>query len=77
MRRTEPRVRAGPRMRSVPPDALPIPLPDAAFASGFRAALSAWFAARGRQLAFRERSEPWGVLVSEVMAQQTHVAWRR
>lgn len=39
-----------------------------------RAALRAWFAARGRQLVFRERAEPWGVLVSEVMAQQTQIS---
>lgn len=40
----------------------------------YRGRLATWFASRGRQLAFRERSEPWGVLVSEVMAQQTQIA---
>jgi A/G-specific adenine glycosylase len=47
---------------------------DDALIRGYRARLSAWFARRGRRLAFRERSEPWGVLVSEVMAQQTQIA---
>ena len=50
---------------------------DDGLASAYRRLLAAWFAARGRRLAFRERSEPWGVLVSEVMAQQTHVTWGR
>lgn len=39
-----------------------------------QSALSRWFAARGRRLAFRHSREPWGVLVSEVMLQQTQVA---
>ena len=30
-----------------------------------------WYAVRGRDLAFRRASDPWAVLVSEVMAQQT------
>src|SRR5665811_2389823 len=43
---------------------------------GLRAALLAWFDRNGRALAFRfERDpDPWAVLVSEVMAQQTQVA---
>jgi A/G-specific adenine glycosylase len=43
---------------------------------GLRAALLAWFDTDGRALAFRfERDpDPWAVLVSEVMAQQTQVA---
>jgi A/G-specific adenine glycosylase len=42
---------------------------------GLRAALLAWFDGGGRALAFRVRREPdpWAVLVSEVMAQQTQV----
>ena len=39
-----------------------------------RAALRTWFEARGRSLAFRQQAEPWGVLVSEVMAQQTQIS---
>ena len=31
----------------------------------------AWFEANGRDLAFRRTTDPWAVLVSEVMAQQT------
>jgi A/G-specific adenine glycosylase len=33
-----------------------------------------WYAENGRDLAFRRTSEPWAVLVSEVMAQQTQAA---
>ena len=44
--------------------------------SGLRAALLAWFDRDGRVLAFRvaRDPDPWAVLVSEVMAQQTQVA---
>jgi A/G-specific adenine glycosylase len=43
---------------------------------GLRAALLAWFDRYGRALPFRfERDpDPWAVMVSEVMAQQTQVA---
>jgi A/G-specific adenine glycosylase len=51
-----------------------VPALDDTLVRAYRDRLSAWFARRGRQLAFRERSEPWGVLVSEVMAQQTQIA---
>lgn len=33
-----------------------------------------WYAASGRELAFRRTSDPWAILVSEVMAQQTQAA---
>ena len=33
-----------------------------------------WYAANGRDLAFRRTTDPWAVLVSEVMAQQTQAA---
>jgi len=33
-----------------------------------------WYAANGRDLAFRQTSDPWAILVSEVMAQQTQAA---
>ncbi|HET7677067.1 MAG TPA: A/G-specific adenine glycosylase [Candidatus Limnocylindrales bacterium] len=39
-----------------------------------RRALLAWYTRHGRPLAFRATREPWSVLVSEVMAQQTQVA---
>jgi A/G-specific adenine glycosylase len=43
---------------------------------GLRRAVLAWFEGHGRELAFRSaaRPDPWAVLVSEVMAQQTQVA---
>lgn len=46
-----------------------------------RSALLAWFDGHARAIAFRERTTPYGVLVAEVMAQQTQVsrvdpAWR-
>lgn len=33
-----------------------------------------WYAASGRDLAFRHSTDPWAILVSEVMAQQTQAA---
>lgn len=47
-----------------------------------RTAVLAWYGAHGRSLAFRSTRDPYAVLVSEVMAQQTQVgrvveAWRR
>jgi len=47
-----------------------------------RAAVLTWFDVRGRALAFRATRDPYAVLVSEVMAQQTQVsrvvpAWER
>ena len=46
----------------------PVLPPDA------RAAVLAWFDARGRALAFRATRDPYAILVSEVMAQQTQIA---
>jgi A/G-specific adenine glycosylase len=47
-----------------------------------RAAVLAWFDDRGRDLAFRASRDPYAILVSEVMAQQTQIgrvveAWSR
>jgi A/G-specific adenine glycosylase len=42
--------------------------------SDLTAAALAWYDANGRDLAFRRTSDPWAVLVSEVMAQQTQAA---
>jgi A/G-specific adenine glycosylase len=47
-----------------------------------RAAVLAWFDARGRVLSFRGTRDPYAILVSEVMAQQTQIsrvveAWSR
>jgi A/G-specific adenine glycosylase len=52
-------------------------VPDAA-----REAILAWYAATGRELAFRATADPYAVLVSELMAQQTQAeraadAWTR
>src|SRR5262249_26254320 len=40
----------------------------------FRHRLSRWFAAEGRDLPWRRTSDPYAILVSEVMLQQTQVA---
>ena len=39
-----------------------------------RAALMGWYRQRARELRFRGTRDPWAILVSEVMAQQTQVA---
>jgi A/G-specific adenine glycosylase len=39
-----------------------------------RSALLGWFDRHGRSLSFRATRDPWAILVSEVMAQQTQVA---
>jgi A/G-specific adenine glycosylase len=41
---------------------------------GLRDAILAWYDARGRSLPFRGTSDPYAVLVSEVMAQQTQIS---
>lgn len=48
---------------------MPTALPPAA-----RDALLAWYDARGRQIAFRASRDPYAILVSEVMAQQTQIS---
>jgi A/G-specific adenine glycosylase len=42
--------------------------------SELRAAILDWFARRGRDLAFRATTDPYAILVSEAMAQQTQAA---
>jgi A/G-specific adenine glycosylase len=51
-------------------------LPSPAARRDLRAAVLAWFAHHGRELDFRVdgRRDPWGILVSEVMAQQTQIS---
>jgi A/G-specific adenine glycosylase len=39
-----------------------------------RIAILAWYADRGRRLAFRDTADPYAILVSEAMAQQTQAA---
>jgi A/G-specific adenine glycosylase len=41
---------------------------------GMHEAILAWYDRRGRSLSFRGTSDPYAVLVSEVMAQQTQIA---
>jgi A/G-specific adenine glycosylase len=45
-----------------------------AMSSDARAAVLAWYDASGRALPFRRSRDPWAILVSEVMAQQTQIA---
>ncbi len=41
---------------------------------GFQAAVLAWYDAQGRSLPFRGTRDPYAILVSETMAQQTQIA---
>jgi A/G-specific adenine glycosylase len=50
------------------------PPPVAEVPSGLRGAILAWYDARGRSLPFRGTTDPYAVLVSEVMAQQTQIS---
>ena len=47
---------------------------NAATPKRFRAALLAWFAKHGRDLPWRRTRDPYAILVSELMLQQTQVA---
>lgn len=40
----------------------------------FQAALSGWYRPRARPLRIRSSTDPWAILVAEVMAQQTQIA---
>jgi len=40
----------------------------------FQQALTDWFTSEGKQYPWRETSDPWHILISEVMLQQTQVA---
>jgi A/G-specific adenine glycosylase len=60
----------------------PAPPSSAALPTDARAAVLAWFDASGRALSFRGTRDPYAILVSEVMAQQTQIsrvvdAWSR
>jgi len=48
-------------------------LPDAAARRRFRTALLAWYRRHGRDLPWRRTDDPYHILVSEVMLQQTQV----
>lgn len=47
--------------------------PEARIRSGFRRRLLRWFHTHGRELPWRKTRDPWAVLVSEFMLQQTQV----
>jgi A/G-specific adenine glycosylase len=49
------------------------PLPDPAVRRRFRRALLTWYGVHGRDLPWRRTSDPYHILVSEVMLQQTQV----
>ena len=55
------------------PRALDDPLPAPAARQRFRSRLLAWYRANGRSLPWRETDDPYHILVSEVMLQQTQV----
>jgi A/G-specific adenine glycosylase len=67
-----------PRVPPAPPLAAPTTptAPDSrpALAPGLRDAILGWFDAVGRPLAFRATADPWAILVSEAMAQQTQAS---
>jgi A/G-specific adenine glycosylase len=50
------------------------PIATSALPEGLREAILAWYDTRGRSLPFRGTSDPYAVLVSEVMAQQTQIS---
>jgi A/G-specific adenine glycosylase len=51
----------------------PLPAPDAERLARIRQRLIAWFEANGRDLPWRRTRDPYRVLVSEIMLQQTQV----
>jgi A/G-specific adenine glycosylase len=55
-------------------DVLPIRVNPASDAASFRHALLAWYRKQGRDLPWRRTRDPYAVLVSEFMLQQTQVA---
>jgi A/G-specific adenine glycosylase len=63
---------ASPRRRTVrrPP---PLPLPVPADRRRFRDRLLTWYRRHGRDLPWRKTSDPYHILVSEIMLQQTQV----
>ncbi len=50
------------------------PVRDGASLAALRDAVLAWYDAHGRDLPWRRTSDPYAILVSEVMAQQTQIA---
>ena len=63
-----------PTALAAPAAARPVDLPEAAPLTGLHEALDTWFGANARDLPWRApECSPWGVLVSEIMLQQTPV----
>jgi A/G-specific adenine glycosylase len=60
-----------PRRAAATPKALPLPTP--AERRAFRRRLLAWYGRHGRDLPWRRTSDPYHILVSEIMLQQTQV----
>ncbi len=58
--------------RQSPADAIPVPRPPGV--SGLRRALAAWYRRHRRDLPWRGIDDPYAILVSEFMLQQTQVA---
>ena len=71
-----PRATATSRRPSIarPASTPPVPLPDAAHARDFGRRLRAWYRRHARDLPWRRTRDPYHVLVSELMLQQTQVA---
>lgn len=57
---------------TLPPDLSPAQWKN--YAGSFQGAIVSWYAAHKRLLKFREGSDPYAILVSEIMLQQTQVA---
>ena len=60
-------------MRTSRPRKNALPQPDPARRQWFRRRLLAWYARHGRALPWRDTRDPYSVLVSEIMLQQTQV----
>jgi A/G-specific adenine glycosylase len=63
---------AQPKTGASPSNSLPA-LPSASARRQFRTRLLAWYRRHGRRLPWRETTDPYHILVSEVMLQQTQV----
>jgi A/G-specific adenine glycosylase len=64
---------AKPRVRTRAKPAPPPPLPASAERRRFRTRLLAWYRRHGRDLPWRKTDDPYHILVSEIMLQQTQV----
>jgi len=62
-----------PAKRTAPPTSTPLPLPAPPERRRFRSRLLAWYGRYGRDLPWRKTADPYHILVSEIMLQQTQV----